>query len=151
MSDQTTPDIIYTKTDEAPQLAAASLLPIIQRFLKAANISIGTRDISLAGRILAAFPEKLTDAQKIRDDLGELGRLVKEASANVIKLPNISASVPQLVEAVTELQGQGYDIPDYPADPQTDAEKETRARYDAIKGSAVYPVLRDGNSDRRAP
>ena len=151
MSDQTTPDIIYTKTDEAPQLAAASLLPIIQRFLKAANISIGTRDISLAGRILAAFPEKLTDAQKIRDDLGELGRLVKEASANVIKLPNISASVPQLVEAVTELQGQGYDIPDYPADPQTDAEKETRARYDAIKGSAVNPVLREGNSDRRAP
>ncbi|MDX8353836.1 NADP-dependent isocitrate dehydrogenase [Cognatiyoonia sp. IB215182] len=151
MSDQTTPDIIYTKTDEAPQLAAASLLPIIKRFLSALDISVGTRDISLAGRILAAFPEKLTAEQKITDDLAELGHLVKEPQANVIKLPNISASVPQLVEAITELQGQGYDIPDYPADPQTDAEKDTRARFDAIKGSAVNPVLREGNSDRRAP
>ena len=150
MSDQTIPDIIYTKTDEAPQLAAASLLPIIRRFLSELNVSVGTRDISLAGRILAVFPEKLTEAQKISDDLGLLGGVVKEASANVIKLPNISASVPQLVEAVTELQGQGYDIPNYPADPQTDAEKEARARYDAIKGSAVNPVLREGNSDRRA-
>ncbi len=151
MSDQTIPDIIYTKTDEAPQLAAASLLPIIQRFLSELDISVGTRDISLAGRILSAFPEKLTAEQKISDDLAELGQVVKTASANVIKLPNISASVPQLVEAITELQGQGYDIPDYPADPKTDAEKEARARYDAIKGSAVNPVLREGNSDRRAP
>ena len=151
MSDQTTPDIIYTKTDEAPQLAAASLLPIIRRFLSELDISVGTRDISLAGRILAVFPEKLTDAQKISDDLAVLGGVVKEASANVIKLPNISASVPQLIEAVTELQGQGYDIPDYPADPKTDAEVEARARYDASKGSAVNPVLREGNSDRRAP
>ncbi|MEL6840865.1 MAG: NADP-dependent isocitrate dehydrogenase [Pseudomonadota bacterium] len=151
MSDQTTPDIIYTKTDEAPQLAAASLLPIIRRFLAELDISVGTRDISLAGRILAAFPEKLSDAQKISDDLADLGDLVKEPQANVIKLPNISASVPQLVEAITELQSQGYDIPDYPADPKTEAEKAARARYDAIKGSAVNPVLREGNSDRRAP
>ena len=151
MSDQNLPDIIYTKTDEAPQLASASLLPILRKFLSAADISIGTKDISLAGRILAAFPEKLTDAQKVTDDLAELGSVVKEASANVIKLPNVSASVPQLVEAVKELQGQGYDIPDYPEAPITPEELEARARYDAIKGSAVNPVLREGNSDRRAP
>ena len=150
MTDQTTPDIIYTTVDEAPELASASLLPIIQRFASAAGVSVGTKDISLAGRILAAFPESLTDAQKQSDDLAELGRLVKTAEANVIKLPNISASVPQLVAAITELQGQGYAIPDYPETPSTDAEKDARARYDAIKGSAVNPVLREGNSDRRA-
>jgi isocitrate dehydrogenase len=151
MSDQNLPDIIYTKTDEAPQLASPTLLPILRKFLSAADISIGTKDISLAGRILAAFPEKLTDAQKVTDDLAELGSVVKKASANVIKLPNVSASVPQLVEAVKELQGQGYDIPDYPEAPITPEELEARARYDAIKGSAVNPVLREGNSDRRAP
>ncbi len=151
MSDQTLPDIIYTKTDEAPQLASASLLPILRKFLSEADITIGTKDISLAGRILAAFPEKLTDAQKVSDDLALLGNVVKEASANVIKLPNVSASVPQLVEAVKELQEQGYDIPDYPDAPESAAEVEARKRYDAIKGSAVNPVLREGNSDRRAP
>jgi isocitrate dehydrogenase len=151
MSDQTLPDIIYTKTDEAPQLASASLLPIISKFLSEAGISIGTKDISLAGRILAVFPEKLTDAQRVNDDLALLGTVVKEASANVIKLPNVSASVPQLVTAVKELQSQGYDIPDYPEAPETADEIEARKRFDAIKGSAVNPVLREGNSDRRAP
>ena len=151
MSDATQPDIIYTKTDEAPQLAAASLLPILQKFMAEAGISIGTKDISLAGRILAAFPAHLKDDQRIPDDLAILGELVKDPRANVIKLPNISASVPQLVAAIKELQGQGFAVPDYPSDPQTDAEKEVRARYDAIKGSAVNPVLREGNSDRRAP
>ncbi len=150
MSDQTTPDIIYTKVDEAPELASASFLPVIQKFAAAAGVSVGTKDISLAGRIIASFPENLTDAQKQSDDLAELGRLVKTPEANVIKLPNISASVPQLVAAIKELQGQGYDLPDYPEEPSTDAEKEARARYDAIKGSAVNPVLREGNSDRRA-
>jgi isocitrate dehydrogenase len=151
MSDQTLSDIIYTKTDEAPQLASASLLPIIRKFLAEADITIGTKDISLAGRILASFPERLTDAQKVSDDLALLGEVVKDASANVIKLPNVSASVPQLVAAVKELQGQGYDIPDYPENPQTPDEVEARKRYDAVKGSAVNPVLREGNSDRRAP
>ena len=150
MSDETTPDIIYTKVDEAPQLASASLLPIIRKFSSAAGVSVGTKDISLAGRIIAAFPENLTEDQRQSDDLAELGQLVKTPGANVIKLPNISASVPQLVAAIEELQSQGYDLPDYPEDPQTDAEKEARARYDAIKGSAVNPVLREGNSDRRA-
>ena len=150
MADQNTPDIIYTKVDEAPELASASLLPIIRKFAAAAGVSVGTRDISLAGRIIAAFPEKLTEAQRQTDDLAVLGELVKQPQANVIKLPNISASVPQLVAAIRELQGQGYDLPDYPEDPQTDAEKEARKRYDAIKGSAVNPVLREGNSDRRA-
>ncbi|MEQ9056232.1 MAG: NADP-dependent isocitrate dehydrogenase, partial [Roseovarius confluentis] len=126
------------------------LLPIIQRFAAAAGVSVGTKDISLAGRILATFPDKLKDDQRVTDDLAELGQLVKTPDANVIKLPNISASVPQLVAAVRELQGQGFDIPDYPDDPQTDEEKEVRARYDSIKGSAVNPVLREGNSDRRA-
>ncbi len=144
-------DIIYTKVDEAPQLASASLLPILQKFLGAAGLSIETRDISLAGRILAAFPHALTPEQVHPDALAELGELVKTPAANVIKLPNISASVPQLVAAVKELQSQGFALPDYPEDPQTDAEKDTRARYDAIKGSAVNPVLREGNSDRRAP
>jgi isocitrate dehydrogenase len=145
-----TPDIIYTKVDEAPELASASLLPIIQSFADAAGVSVGTKDISLAGRIIAAFPENLTEAQRIPDDLAILGELVKTPDANVIKLPNISASVPQLVAAVKELQTQGYAIPDYPENPQTDAEKEARKRFDAIKGSAVNPVLREGNSDRRA-
>ncbi|MDM8168092.1 NADP-dependent isocitrate dehydrogenase [Roseovarius sp.] len=150
MADNSNPDIVYTKVDEAPELASASLLPIIQRFAAAAGVSIGTKDISLAGRILATFPDRLKDDQRVTDDLAELGKLVKQPEANVIKLPNISASVPQLVAAVRELQGQGFDIPDYPDDPKTDEEKEVRARYDAIKGSAVNPVLREGNSDRRA-
>ncbi|MCF6445769.1 NADP-dependent isocitrate dehydrogenase [Nereida sp. MMG025] len=144
-------DIIYTKVDEAPQLASASLLPIIQKFLSEAGLTVETRDISLAGRIIAAFPENLSADQQQSDALAELGELVKTAQANVIKLPNVSASVPQLVAAIQELQSQGYDLPDYPEDPQTDAEKDARARYDAIKGSAVNPVLREGNSDRRAP
>ncbi len=147
---ETTPDIIYTKVDEAPELASASLLPIIRTFADAAGVTVGTKDISLAGRIIAAFPESLTEAQRQSDDLAELGELVKTPEANVIKLPNISASVPQLVAAVKELQSQGYDLPDYPEEPATEAEKEARARYDAIKGSAVNPVLREGNSDRRA-
>ena len=150
MSEHAAPDIIYTKVDEAPQLASASLLPIIQAFAAPAGISVGVKDISLAGRIIAAFPEGLSEEQRQSDDLAELGRLVKTPEANVIKLPNISASVPQLVEAVKELQSQGYDIPDYPEDPSSDAEKDIRARFDAIKGSAVNPVLREGNSDRRA-
>jgi isocitrate dehydrogenase len=145
-----TPDIIYTKVDEAPELASASLLPIIRKFASAAGISVGSKDISLAGRILAKFPDALKPDQQIPDHLAELGELVKTPEANVIKLPNISASVPQLVAAVKELQGQGYAVPDYPETPKTDAEKEVRARYDAIKGSAVNPVLREGNSDRRA-
>ena len=149
MTDQT-PDIIYTKVDEAPELASASLLPIIARFARAAGVSIGTRDISLAGRILAAFADQLPADQRQSDDLAALGELVKTADANVIKLPNISASVPQLQAAIKELQGQGYVIPDYPENPKTDVEKDARAKYDAIKGSAVNPVLREGNSDRRA-
>ncbi|WP_372840358.1 NADP-dependent isocitrate dehydrogenase, partial [Phaeovulum sp.] len=150
MTKSNTADIIFTKVDEAPQLASASLLPIIRAFLAPAGVSVGTRDISLAGRIIASFPENLTAAQRQSDDLALLGELVKSPKANVIKLPNISASVPQLVAAVKELQAQGYNLPDYPEDPQTDAEKEARRRYDAVKGSAVNPVLREGNSDRRA-
>ena len=150
MADQSNPDIIYTVVDEAPELASASFLPIIRSFADAAGIKIGTKDISLAGRIIATFPEKLTKAQRQSDDLAALGELVKTADANVIKLPNISASVPQLVAAVAELQSKGYDIPSYPEEPASDEEKAVRARYDAIKGSAVNPVLREGNSDRRA-
>ena len=150
MADKSNPDIIYTKVDEAPELASASLLPILENFASAAGVTIGTKNISLAGRILAAFPDHLTEDQRISDDLAELGELVKTPDANVIKLPNISASVPQLVAAVKELQDQGYAVPDYPYDPKTEPEKEARARYDAIKGSAVNPVLREGNSDRRA-
>ncbi|MEX3015235.1 NADP-dependent isocitrate dehydrogenase [Gymnodinialimonas hymeniacidonis] len=146
----TNPDIIYTKVDEAPELASASLLPIIQRFASAAGITVGTKDISLAGRILATFPEHLNEDQRIPDDLAALGELVKTPEANVIKLPNISASVPQLVAAIEELQAKGYALPNYPEDPQTDDEKAIRAKYDGIKGSAVNPVLREGNSDRRA-
>ncbi len=143
-------DIIYTKVDEAPELASASFLPIIQKFAAAAGVTVGTKDISLAGRILATFPDHLKPEQRQSDDLAELGRLVKTAEANVIKLPNISASVPQMEAAIKELQSKGYALPDYPNAPQNDAEKEIRARYDAIKGSAVNPVLREGNSDRRA-
>lgn len=144
------PDIVYTKVDEAPELASASLLPIIQRFAAAAGVSVGSKDISLSGRILATFPDFLKEDQRIPNDLAELGELVKRPEANVIKLPNISASVPQLVDAVEELQGRGFGIPDYPETPTTDVEKEIRARYDMLKGSAVNPVLREGNSDRRA-
>jgi isocitrate dehydrogenase len=145
------PTIIYTKTDEAPALATYSLLPIVQAFTKHAGIAVETRDISLAGRILAVFPESLTEAQRIGDHLAELGALTLKPEANIIKLPNISASVPQLKEAIAELQAHGYQVPDYPETPKTDAEKDIKARYDKVKGSAVNPVLREGNSDRRAP
>jgi len=150
MTSNATPDIIYTKVDEAPQLASVSLLPVIQAFATAAGVSVGVKDISLAGRIIAAFPEDLAADQRQPDDLAELGELVKKPNANVIKLPNISASVPQLVAAVKELQVKGYAIPDYPEDPVSDLQKAIRVRFDAIKGSAVNPVLREGNSDRRA-
>ncbi|GHF02375.1 isocitrate dehydrogenase [Aliiroseovarius zhejiangensis] len=150
MTDTSQPDILYTIVDEAPELASASFLPIIKRFASAAGVSVGTKDISLAARIISAFPEYLSEDQRQPDDLAELGKLVKTPDANVIKLPNISASVPQLVAAVEELQAQGYALPDYPEEPKTDDEKAIRARYDAIKGSAVNPVLREGNSDRRA-
>lgn len=143
--------IVYTHTDEAPALATQSLLPIVQAFARHADIDVKTSDISLSGRILAAFPEYLTEAQRVPDALAELGELVKQPDANVIKLPNISASVPQLTAAIKELQSKGFAVPDYPADPQTDEEKAVRERYDRIKGSAVNPVLREGNSDRRAP
>ncbi|MBR9828704.1 MAG: NADP-dependent isocitrate dehydrogenase [Oceanospirillales bacterium] len=143
--------IIYTLTDEAPALATASLLPIIRTFASSADIEVDLSDISLAARILAAFPERLTEEQRVEDGLAFLGELAKDPEANIIKLPNISASVPQLRAAVQELQGQGYDIPDYIENAQTDAEKEAKARYAGILGSAVNPVLRQGNSDRRAP
>jgi isocitrate dehydrogenase len=146
----TTPKIIYTLTDEAPRLATYSLLPIIQAFTKAAGVTVETSDISLAGRILATFPEHLTAAQKVADGLAELGALTLKPEANIIKLPNISASIPQLKAAIRELQSQGYKIPDFPEDPKTDAEKEIKARYGKVLGSAVNPVLREGNSDRRA-
>ena len=145
------PTIIYTKTDEAPALATYSLLPIIQAFTKHSGISVETRDISLAGRIIANFPEFLSGDQKIGDALAELGALTLRPEANIIKLPNISASVPQLKAAVAELQAKGYKLPDYPESPKTDAEKEIKARYGKVMGSAVNPVLREGNSDRRAP
>jgi isocitrate dehydrogenase len=141
--------IIYTKTDEAPALATYSLLPIVKAFTDAAGIDVETRDISLAGRILANFPENLTDEQRLGDALAELGELAKTPSANIIKLPNISASIPQLVAAIKELQSQGYDVPDYPEEPSTDSEKKIHARYAKVLGSAVNPVLREGNSDRR--
>ena len=143
-------DIIYTIVDEAPELASASFLPIIQKFAAAAGVYVGTKDISLAGRILATFPEHLKEDQRQSDDLADLGRLVKTAEANVIKLPNISASVPQLVAAVKELQSRGFALPDYPEAPQSDADMAIRAKYDGLKGSAVNPILREGNSDRRA-
>ncbi|WP_115559217.1 NADP-dependent isocitrate dehydrogenase [Xanthomonas dyei] len=146
-----TPKILYTLTDEAPFLATQSLLPIIDAYTDTAGIVVETRDISLAGRILSLFPESLTDAQKIADDLAELGELATTPEANIIKLPNISASVPQLKAAIKELQAQGYALPAYPDEPKDAAEKDIKARYDKVKGSAVNPVLREGNSDRRAP
>ncbi|MFG3093238.1 NADP-dependent isocitrate dehydrogenase [Streptomyces sp. NPDC048202] len=148
MTDST---IIYTYTDEAPALATHSFLPVIQAYAAQAGVPVETRDISLAGRIIAVFPEYLTEDQRIPDALAELGDLAKTPAANIVKLPNISASIPQLKAAVAELQAKGYALPDYPEDPKTDEEREVRARYDKIKGSAVNPVLREGNSDRRAP
>ncbi len=145
------PTIIYTQTDEAPALATYSLLPIVQAFTKHAGLNVETRDISLAGRILAVFSDLLPESQRVADSLSELGALTLEPEANIIKLPNISASVPQLKEAISELQGHGFKIPDYPESPKTDAEKDAKGRYDKVKGSAVNPVLREGNSDRRAP
>ncbi|WP_258240596.1 MULTISPECIES: NADP-dependent isocitrate dehydrogenase [Pseudidiomarina] len=143
--------IIYTETDEAPRLATYSLLPIIRAFTEAAGVSVETRDISLAGRVIALFPEFLTEEQRINDALAELGELAKTPEANIIKLPNISASIPQLTACIKELQSQGYALPDYPFEPKTDEERDIKARYDKVKGSAVNPVLREGNSDRRAP
>jgi isocitrate dehydrogenase len=143
--------IIYTLTDEAPALATASFLPIVRKFAAAAGIELETRDISLAGRILSQFADRLTPEQQVGDALAELGDLAKTPEANIIKLPNISASIPQLKAAIAELQAQGYDLPNYPDEPSTDEERDFRARYDKVKGSAVNPVLREGNSDRRAP
>ncbi|MEU7413012.1 NADP-dependent isocitrate dehydrogenase [Streptomyces sp. NPDC042638] len=148
MTDST---IIYTYTDEAPALATHSFLPVIQAYASQAGVPVETRDISLAGRIIAVFPEYLNEDQRIPDALTELGELAKTPAANIIKLPNISASIPQLKAAVAELQAKGYALPDYPDDPKTDEERDIRARYDKVKGSAVNPVLREGNSDRRAP
>ncbi|GAB3128403.1 NADP-dependent isocitrate dehydrogenase [Streptomyces calidiresistens] len=148
MTDST---IIYTHTDEAPALATYSFLPVIEAYASTAGVAVETRDISLSGRIIAAFPEYLEENRRIDDALAELGELAKTPGANIIKLPNISASIPQLKAAVAELREQGYTLPDYPDDPSTDEEREIRARYDRVKGSAVNPVLREGNSDRRAP
>ena len=150
MVNSKSPDIIYTKVDEAPQLASVSLLPIIRTFANVAGIEVETRDISLAGRILAVFSDRLPSDQQTEDALAELGELAKTPEANIIKLPNISASAPQLVAAISELQAKGYLLPNYPESPITDAEKAVRTRFDALKGSAVNPVLREGNSDRRA-
>ena len=143
-------DIIYTKVDEAPELASGSFLPIIQSFTQAADLNVGTKDISLAGRIIAQFPDRLTKEQQQPDDLALLGEIVMKPEANIIKLPNISASLPQIQAAVAELQSQGYNIPDYPENPKNDEEKDIKAKFDKVKGSAVNPVLRQGNSDRRA-
>ncbi|WP_417857087.1 NADP-dependent isocitrate dehydrogenase [Xanthomarina gelatinilytica] len=143
--------IIYTKTDEAPALATYSFLPIVESFTKPTGVQIETKDISLAHRILAVFPDYLTDAQKVSDDLGILGEMVKQPEANIIKLPNISASIPQLKDAIEELQAKGFKLPNYPDEPKNDSEKDIKSRYDKVKGSAVNPVLREGNSDRRAP
>ena len=147
----TTPTIIYTETDEAPALATYSFLPIVQAFAKTAGINVETRDISLSGRVIANFPECLTSEQQMGDALAELGELAKTPEANIIKLPNISASIPQLKATIKELQEKGYALPDYPEEPKNDEEKAIKAKYDKIKGSAVNPVLREGNSDRRAP
>lgn len=146
-----TPKILYTITDEAPALATQSFLPIVKAFTDSAGVVVETRDISLAGRIIANFPENLSENQRISDDLAELGEIAKTPEANIIKLPNISASIPQMKEAIKELQGKGYDIPDYIDEPKNEAEKAAKAKYDKIKGSAVNPILREGNSDRRAP
>ncbi len=150
MANTEQPDIIYTKVDEAPELASGSFLAIIQSFTKVAGINVGTKDISLAGRIISQFPERLSDEQKQPDDLALLGEIVMKDDANVIKLPNISASLPQIQGAIAELQSQGYNIPDYPEAPKNDEEKDIKSKYDKVKGSAVNPVLRQGNSDRRA-
>src|SRR5208282_3686303 len=143
-------EIVWTKVDEAPALATLSLLPIVQAFVGAAGVKMKLKDISLTGRIIANFPDKLTPAQKINDELAELGQLAMRPEANIIKLPNISASIPQLKAAINELQSKGYDVPDYPDSDATPADKEIRARYGKVLGSAVNPVLREGNSDRRA-
>src|SRR5579862_1987248 len=143
--------IVYTHTDEAPALATESLLPIVRAFAAAAGVKLELRDISLAGRILAQFADRLPESQRVSDALAELGALAATPEANIIKLPNISASVPQLKAAIAELREQGYELPDYPEQPGDDQQREVRARYDAVKGSAVNPVLRQGNSDRRAP
>lgn len=148
MTDST---IIYTHTDEAPALATYSFLPVVQAYASKAGVNVESRDISLAGRIIASFPERLREDQRIGDALAELGALARNPEANIIKLPNISASIPQLKAAIAELQAQGYALPDYPDDPRTDEDEDVRARYDKVKGSAVNPVLREGNSDRRAP
>ncbi|MBW2509802.1 MAG: NADP-dependent isocitrate dehydrogenase, partial [Deltaproteobacteria bacterium] len=145
------PTIFYTKTDEAPLLATYSLLPIIRAFTAPAGIEVELPDISLAGRILASFPEALADEQRVSDALAELGRLAKTPAANIIKLPNISASVPQMKAAVAELQAKGFAVPDYPEEPESEEERAIAERYAKVKGSAVNPVLREGNSDRRAP
>ena len=145
------PKIIYTETDEAPMLATYSFKPIVEAFASTAGVEVETRDISLAARILAQFPERLTDEQRVPDTLAELGELAKTPEANIVKLPNISASIPQLKATIKELQADGYDLPDYPEDATSDEAKDIRARYDRVKGSAVNPVLREGNSDRRAP
>ncbi|WP_299365866.1 NADP-dependent isocitrate dehydrogenase [Winogradskyella sp.] len=146
-----TAKIVYTKTDEAPALATRSFLPIVQSFTKSSGITIETKDISLASRILAVFPDFLTEEQRVSDALSELGELAKKPEANIIKLPNISASIPQLNDAIEELKAKGFNLPNYPEDPSNDSEKEIKARYDKVKGSAVNPILREGNSDRRAP
>src|SRR5512139_2490291 len=143
--------IIWTKIDEGPALATYSFLPIVQAFTKGTGVSVETRDISLAGRIIANFPENLTERQRIPDYLAQLGQLALTPEANIIKLPNISASIPQLKAAIKELQEHGYKVPDYPEDPKTDAEREIQARYAKVLGSAVNPVTPEGNSDRRAP
>ena len=146
-----TPTVIYTLTDEAPALATHSFLPIVQTFTKAAGIAVETRDISLAARVLAQFNDQLSEEQQTHDALAELGQLATTPEANIIKLPNISASIPQLKATIAELQKKGYDLPDYPDSPSTDSERDAQQRYDRVKGSAVNPVLREGNSDRRAP
>ena len=148
MTDST---IIYTHTDEAPALATYSFLPVVQAYASTAGVRVETRDISLAGRILATFPEYLTEEQRIPDALAELGELAKTPEANIIKLPNVSASSPQLKAAIAELQAHGYALPDFPDDPRTEEDRNVRARYGRVMGSAVNPVLREGNSDRRAP
>ena len=145
------PTIIYTLTDEAPLLATYAFLPIVRAFAEPAGIKIKTSDISVAARILALFPDELEEDQRVPDNLGELGKLTQDPETNIIKLPNISASVPQLTSAIKELQSKGYKIPDFPGNPKTDEEKEIRKRYGNVLGSAVNPVLREGNSDRRAP
>jgi isocitrate dehydrogenase len=143
-------EIVWTKVDEAPALATFSLLPIVEAFVGTAGVKITLKDISLTGRIIANLPDKLTPAQKINDELAELGQLAMRPEANIIKLPNISASIPQLKAAIKELRSKGYDVPDYPDSDATPADKEIRARYGKVLGSAVNPVLREGNSDRRA-